>query len=63
VEGTRYERLYTRADAEPVFLYWHIEWIGPDTDAGSSGTPLQAFRRHPDQRRGPSLLVPNSFES
>jgi hypothetical protein len=39
VEGTHYERLYTRADAEPVFLYWHIEWIGPDTDASSSAGP------------------------
>jgi hypothetical protein len=27
VEGTNYDRLYTREDAEPVFIYWHEEWV------------------------------------
>jgi len=39
VEGTHYERLYTPADAELVFVYWHIEWIGPDTDVSLPATP------------------------
>lgn len=29
VEGTNYDKLYTRADAEPVYVYWHEEWIVP----------------------------------
>lgn len=29
VEGTNYDRLYTRADAEPIFVYWHEEWVAP----------------------------------
>lgn len=29
VEGKNYERLYTRADAEPVFVYWSIVWVEP----------------------------------
>jgi hypothetical protein len=29
VEGTNYDRLYTKADAEPVFIYWHEEWVTP----------------------------------
>jgi sporulation protein YlmC with PRC-barrel domain len=29
VEGTNYDRLYTKADAEPVFVYWHEEWVAP----------------------------------
>jgi sporulation protein YlmC with PRC-barrel domain len=39
VEGTHYERLYTRTDAEPVFLYWHIEWFEPDTGSSPSALP------------------------
>jgi sporulation protein YlmC with PRC-barrel domain len=31
VEGKHYERLYTKADAEPVFVYWHITWSEPPT--------------------------------
>ena len=29
VEGTNYDRLYTKADAEPIFVYWHEEWVAP----------------------------------
>jgi hypothetical protein len=29
VEAKNYQRLYTRADAEPVFVYWKISWIEP----------------------------------
>jgi sporulation protein YlmC with PRC-barrel domain len=29
VEGKNYQRLYTRADAEPVFVYWKISWVEP----------------------------------
>jgi sporulation protein YlmC with PRC-barrel domain len=39
VEGKHYERLYTKADAEPVYVYWHVAWIEPvggDTSATSS---------------------------
>jgi hypothetical protein len=28
VEGKNYERLYPADAAEPVFLYWDVEWIG-----------------------------------
>jgi sporulation protein YlmC with PRC-barrel domain len=31
VEGKHYERLYTKADAEPVFVYWHITWAEAPT--------------------------------
>jgi sporulation protein YlmC with PRC-barrel domain len=31
VEGKHYERLYTRADAEPVYVYWKITWVEPVT--------------------------------
>jgi hypothetical protein len=29
VEGTDFDKLYTRADAEPIFVYWREEWVGP----------------------------------
>jgi sporulation protein YlmC with PRC-barrel domain len=29
VEGTNYDKLYAKADAEPVFVYWHEEWVVP----------------------------------
>jgi sporulation protein YlmC with PRC-barrel domain len=29
VEGKNYQRLYTKADAEPVFVYWKISWVEP----------------------------------
>lgn len=35
VQGKNYERLYTRAEAEPIFVYWRIKWVEP----GSSSNP------------------------
>jgi sporulation protein YlmC with PRC-barrel domain len=29
VAGKNYERLYTKAEAEPVFVYWKISWVEP----------------------------------
>jgi sporulation protein YlmC with PRC-barrel domain len=29
VEGANYQRLYTKSGAEPVFVYWHVEWVEP----------------------------------
>jgi hypothetical protein len=28
VEGKNYDRLYARENAEPVYIYWHAEWVG-----------------------------------
>jgi sporulation protein YlmC with PRC-barrel domain len=39
VEGKNYERLYTRADAEPVFVYWRIIWVEPSPSSSSSSSP------------------------
>jgi hypothetical protein len=33
VEGKNYEKLFTKAAAEPVVLYWHEEWIVEPTPA------------------------------
>jgi hypothetical protein len=29
VEAKNYKRLYTRTAAEPIFVYWKIEWVEP----------------------------------
>ena len=29
VEGTNYDKLYTKAEAEPIYVYWHEEWVVP----------------------------------
>jgi sporulation protein YlmC with PRC-barrel domain len=29
VEGKNYQRLYTTSGAEPVFVYWKINWVEP----------------------------------
>ena len=29
VEAKNYQRLYTRTAAEPIFVYWKIEWVEP----------------------------------
>jgi hypothetical protein len=32
VEGRNYERLYPAATAEPIFVYWDVEWVAePET--------------------------------
>jgi sporulation protein YlmC with PRC-barrel domain len=32
VEGKNYERLYPAETAEPIFLYWDVEWVAqPET--------------------------------
>ncbi|HXM32907.1 MAG TPA: PRC-barrel domain-containing protein [Chthoniobacterales bacterium] len=36
VEGKNYERLYTRAAAEPVFVYWRIIWVEPSPSTSIS---------------------------
>ncbi|HXM32908.1 MAG TPA: PRC-barrel domain-containing protein [Chthoniobacterales bacterium] len=34
VDGKNYERLYPAAAAEPIFVYWDVEWIAePETAA------------------------------
>ena len=32
VEGKNYQRLYTRSEAEPIFVYWKITWIEPGSN-------------------------------
>lgn len=39
IEGTHYERLYTRQDAEPIFVYWHVTWVEPAADASPTNSP------------------------
>ena len=29
VEGKNYQRLYTKTEAEPIFVYWKIDWVEP----------------------------------
>ena len=29
VEGKNYQRLYTKTVAEPIFVYWKIDWVEP----------------------------------
>ena len=29
VQGKNYQRLYTRSAAEPIFVYWKIDWVEP----------------------------------
>jgi PRC-barrel domain len=33
VEGKNYQRLYTRAEAEPIFVYWRIKWLEPESSS------------------------------
>ena len=39
VEGKNYERLYLKADAEPVFVYWKIIWVEPSPTSSPSTSP------------------------
>lgn len=41
VEGKKYDRLYSRQDAEPTFIYWGITWydIGPLSTPSASASP------------------------
>jgi PRC-barrel domain len=32
VEGKNYQRLYTRSEAEPIFVYWKVTWIEPGSN-------------------------------
>ena len=36
VAGKHYERLYTREEAEPVYVYWNITWVEPAPGEGPS---------------------------
>ena len=29
VEGRNYQRLYTKSEAEPIFVYWKVSWVEP----------------------------------
>jgi sporulation protein YlmC with PRC-barrel domain len=29
VEGKNYQRLYSKTEAEPIFVYWKIDWVEP----------------------------------
>jgi sporulation protein YlmC with PRC-barrel domain len=29
VQGKNYQRLYTKTEAEPIFVYWKIDWVEP----------------------------------
>ena len=33
VEGNNYDKLFSRATADPVVVYWHEEWIVEPTPA------------------------------
>lgn len=37
VEGKNYQRLYTTTVAEPIFVYWKVTWIEPEST--SAATP------------------------
>jgi sporulation protein YlmC with PRC-barrel domain len=39
VESKNYERLYARQDAEPIFVYWHVTWVEPSTEASPANSP------------------------
>lgn len=54
VEGKRYDRLYSRQDAEPTFVYWGITWydLGPPSTATSS--PSQKASPSPTAKASPT---------
>jgi sporulation protein YlmC with PRC-barrel domain len=29
VEGQNYQRLYTKTEAKPIFIYWKVDWVEP----------------------------------
>lgn len=33
VQGKNYQRLYTRTEAEPIFVYWRIKWVEPESSS------------------------------
>jgi sporulation protein YlmC with PRC-barrel domain len=39
VEGKNYQRLYTRTEAEPIFVYWRIRWIEPESTESPTSNP------------------------
>jgi sporulation protein YlmC with PRC-barrel domain len=41
VEGKNYERLYTRTEAEPIFVYWRVSWVEPlsTSETAPASTP------------------------
>ncbi len=45
VEGKRYDRLYTRQEAEPTYVYWGIRWW--DVDPITSPTPTASPKASP----------------
>jgi sporulation protein YlmC with PRC-barrel domain len=33
VEGRNYQRLYTKDVAEPIFVYWKVTWVEPESNS------------------------------
>lgn len=52
VEGKKYDRLYTRQDAEPTFVYWGITWY--DIDPVSTASPGASPKSSPTATASPS---------
>jgi hypothetical protein len=50
VQGKHYERLYTKADAEPIFVYWHVAWVEP---AGGDISPPPSYASPPSPTASP----------
>ena len=36
VEGKNYQRLYTKEAAQPIFVYWKITWVEPDSSSDTT---------------------------
>ena len=56
VEGKRYDRLYSRKDAEPTFVYWGVTWwdLGPLTSPSPGASPKSSPTVSPPMRAGTS---------
>ena len=54
VEGKRYDRLYSRQDAEPSFIYWGVTWW----DLGASTSPSPGASPGASPKSSPTVSPP-----
>lgn len=52
VEGKRYDRLYSRQEAEPTFVYWGVTWydLGPTSSPSPSVSPKSSTSPSPTKK-------------
>ena len=57
VEGKNYQRLYTRSEAEPIFVYWKVTWIEPRFQSVIIKPPETKSMNTTEQRTGAATLL------